>query len=114
MRRVIQFCHWKATWWQQQARRRVNSTEPGSPSSVSPELNEGILAYAAEQEAMENALATSFEGKWATVRATARREVEGLPDLPNTLLGTDMVVHVNLDLDNGEDVDDDDAEEEDN
>lgn len=67
MRRILEFCHWKARWWDQQADRRSN---------VSPPLQEGLRAYAAEQAAMERMLARSWESKWRAVRERARTTLD--------------------------------------
>ncbi|KIM87958.1 hypothetical protein PILCRDRAFT_44104, partial [Piloderma croceum F 1598] len=59
MRRVLVFCGWKNTWWKEQIVNR-----PEGSVGVSPELVEGLSAYAESQAAMETALAMSFAGKW--------------------------------------------------
>ncbi|KAJ7432065.1 hypothetical protein B0H11DRAFT_2165471 [Mycena galericulata] len=53
MRRVLAFCAWKASWWDD--RRWVQK-------GVSPELAEGLCAYATEQAARER----GWEGKWGS------------------------------------------------
>ncbi|KAJ7207760.1 hypothetical protein B0H12DRAFT_1034419, partial [Mycena haematopus] len=63
MRRVLQYCAWKASWWDQRADARTG---------VAPELAEGLRAYATEQAARERSWAASWEVKWAAVRARAR------------------------------------------
>lgn len=62
MRRVIEYCGWKASWWKQQASQR---------GDVSPELAEGLLAFAEEQAAMEDSIAVRFASQWAPVRKKA-------------------------------------------
>ena len=64
MRRVLVFCDWKQAWWKQQIAYRSEE--------VSPELADGLSAYAHEQVAMEAGIATSFAGKWRAVRERAR------------------------------------------
>lgn len=63
MRRVLEFCRWRAEWWDGQANRR-----PTAP----PAVREGLLAYAAEQAAVERRLARIWEDKWRAVRARAQ------------------------------------------
>ncbi|KAJ7169308.1 hypothetical protein C8R43DRAFT_876185 [Mycena crocata] len=63
MRRSIEFCKWKADWWYQRRRPR---------KEVSPELAEGIRAYALEQEARERAWALKWADQWDAVRTRAR------------------------------------------
>ncbi|KAJ7185969.1 hypothetical protein C8R46DRAFT_880838 [Mycena filopes] len=62
MRRVLQFCKWKAKWWDDRKDSRPDA------SSV---LAEGVRAYALEQAARERYWASSWEAKWAAVRARA-------------------------------------------
>ncbi|KIM75537.1 hypothetical protein PILCRDRAFT_78724, partial [Piloderma croceum F 1598] len=62
MRRVIEYCGWKASWWKQQASQR---------GDVSPELAEGLLAFAEEQAAMEDSIAIRFASQWAPVHKRA-------------------------------------------
>ncbi|KAJ7180060.1 hypothetical protein C8R43DRAFT_871124 [Mycena crocata] len=67
MRRVLVYCEWKAHWWRD---RRVPRT------GISPELKEGLCAYALEQEARERWWAEKWAAKWAAVRARAKRALE--------------------------------------
>ena len=76
MRRVLVFCGWKNTWWKEQIANR-----PEGSVGVSPELAEGLSAYAESQAAMETALAVSFAGKWKAVRARARPLINKLMNL---------------------------------
>ncbi|KAJ7065910.1 hypothetical protein B0H15DRAFT_958483 [Mycena belliarum] len=71
MRRVLMYCNWKAVWWSERKRAR---------SGVSPELAEGLYAYAAEQEARERRWKEAWGRRWAPVRERAR-----------TALGNDLV-----------------------
>lgn len=107
MRRVIEFCYWKANWWNQQARRRIDVQHASGDFTISSELEEGLCAYAAEQAAMETAMALLFESKWTAVRAAARAEVEGLSE-PSSMSASipSAVVRVNLEIDDGEYVED--------
>ncbi|KAF7377213.1 CxC2 domain-containing protein [Mycena sanguinolenta] len=63
MRRVLQFCGWKKQWWQS----RVNCER-----DVSPELREGLRAYALAQAARERSWEIDWETKWAAVRERAK------------------------------------------
>jgi len=49
MRCVLVFCEWKQAWWKQQIASRLE---------VSPELADGLSAYAHKQAAMEAGIAT--------------------------------------------------------
>jgi 2-succinyl-5-enolpyruvyl-6-hydroxy-3-cyclohexene-1-carboxylate synthase len=63
MRRVLQFCAWKRQWWEE----RVNCER-----DVSPELKEGLQAYARAQVAQEQKWESDWETKWAAVRERAK------------------------------------------
>ncbi|KAF8188524.1 hypothetical protein K438DRAFT_1764272 [Mycena galopus ATCC 62051] len=63
MRRVLEFCVWKAKWWRKKA-------EPGEDCdgvTVSAELAEGLAAYALEQAAREEAWLAAWGAKWEKV-----------------------------------------------
>jgi len=62
MRRAIQFCESRVTWWKEQAQRR---------SPTSPHLAEGLVAYAAEQAAIEHQRVLSWTEHWVAVRQRA-------------------------------------------
>jgi hypothetical protein len=62
MRRVLEFCRWKAKWWEN--RRAARTGVPGL-------LAEGLWAYATEQAVREREWAAQWEGKWAAVRTRA-------------------------------------------
>jgi hypothetical protein len=63
MRRVLEFCHWKAAWWMEQVPLRED---------VSALLAEGLRAYAEEQADMERRIQAAWEAKWAAARELAR------------------------------------------
>ncbi|KAJ7731090.1 hypothetical protein B0H14DRAFT_3097890 [Mycena olivaceomarginata] len=58
MRRVLEFCAWKAHWWDDRAEAR---------SDVTPELAEGLRAYALAQAARERAWELDWRNKWAAL-----------------------------------------------
>ena len=62
MRRSLQFCAWKAEWWDAQALRRTN---------VQPHLHEGLVAYAAKTAAAERHRLASWSIAWVAVRERA-------------------------------------------
>lgn len=62
MRRSVQFCLWKAQWWEERLESRVD---------VRPALREGLRAYAREQMARERAWAEGWTERWRGVRARA-------------------------------------------
>jgi hypothetical protein len=59
MRRVLVFLEWKATWWMNQGNR---------PFDVSPDIADGVRAYAAKQAHIHRTLADSFRQQWDTKR----------------------------------------------
>ncbi|KAK7016775.1 hypothetical protein VNI00_018828 [Paramarasmius palmivorus] len=71
MRRSIQFCRTRATWWISQIGRR---------SDISSWLTEGLAAYAREQAAIETCRAESWAAKWAAIRLRGREVQASLND----------------------------------
>ena len=69
MRRVLQFCIWKASWWKEQASLRKDLPKP---------LAEGLSAYAAEQVDMEQKIHTAWTEKWASARQLAQPLLLGI------------------------------------
>ena len=67
MRHAIQFCVWKANWWEEQA---------GHRTLVSAHLAEGIAAYAAENATAERRRLLSWSSHWEAVRQRARLVLE--------------------------------------
>ncbi|KAJ7821558.1 hypothetical protein B0H14DRAFT_3471465 [Mycena olivaceomarginata] len=63
MRRVLEFCAWKARWWDE----RVESER-----DVSPEVEEGLRAYALAHAAQEWAWESDWRRQWAAVRDRAK------------------------------------------
>ncbi|KAJ7030526.1 hypothetical protein C8F04DRAFT_1263825 [Mycena alexandri] len=68
MWRVLEFCKWKARWWEDRTVGRPDA------SNV---LAEGVRAYTLEQVTRERFWATSWERKWAAVRARAALALSG-------------------------------------
>ncbi|KAF8197291.1 hypothetical protein K438DRAFT_1933798 [Mycena galopus ATCC 62051] len=64
MRCMLEFCSRKAWWWDE----RINSECNG----LSPELAEGLLAYALEHAAPERTWERDWKKKWAAVRERAK------------------------------------------
>lgn len=67
MRRAIQFCAWKVSWWEKQAHRRT---------SIPSYLAEGITAYTNEHAATERHRLTSWSSSWLSIRQRARLVLE--------------------------------------
>ncbi|KAJ7509946.1 hypothetical protein B0H11DRAFT_1900369 [Mycena galericulata] len=67
MRRVLEFCAWKARWWDQ----RVAPARGEGRAPITPELAEGLCAYALAQAARERAWGQVWAARWAAVRARA-------------------------------------------
>ena len=55
MRRVLQFLEWHARWWEGRQTQHDGS---------SPELAEGVLAYACKQASIRRSIRTSFKQLW--------------------------------------------------
>jgi hypothetical protein len=72
MRRVLQYCYWRAKWWRDQ------------PSLRTPDANdiltEGLKAFSEQQAAQELDMARDWEGKWRAVRARAQPIIDGILD----------------------------------
>lgn len=87
MRRTIAFGQWKAEWWGKQAARRSN---------IEVGLAEGLRAYAAEHEFLENSLADKFENRWCDVRGRAQVVLASLAgdDLPESFPD----IHIDVEL----------------
>jgi hypothetical protein len=67
MRRVITFLEWKAGWWAEGGRRRLD---------VRPDIASGIRAYAAKQASINHALAHSFKTRWESIVETEPQDYE--------------------------------------
>lgn len=79
MRRVLVYCQWKKEWWAERGpiRQRISMPLPDDAQGprgpvLSPELEEGLVAFAAEQGAMEDRIRTAWTHKWAGARELAR------------------------------------------
>ncbi|KAF7790585.1 hypothetical protein EIP86_001541 [Pleurotus ostreatoroseus] len=62
MRRAVCYCRWLAAWWERQSENRT---------TVTPELREGLAAYAKKQATSERLLAQRWDAKFAPVRQRA-------------------------------------------
>lgn len=62
MRRAVQFCEWKALWWENQGNRR---------QTVLSHLAEGLMAYATEQAMAERFRAKLWASLWSDIRGRA-------------------------------------------
>jgi len=71
MRRILQFCNWKARWWRDQLSLRT-------PDTTDNILSEGLQAFAEQQAAQEFDIAKDWESKWRAVRVRARPIVDGI------------------------------------
>lgn len=63
MRRCLEYCRWKASWWSRQGERLSN---------VVPSLAEGLVAYARQQMGFELLRLKQWEEKWFSIRARAQ------------------------------------------
>ncbi len=67
MRRSIEYCDWQAQWWSAQSELRTD---------VSPQLKEGLIAYALSHVDFERSLAERLRRKWARVQTRALEFLE--------------------------------------
>lgn len=92
MRRILEFCRWRASWWESQILQR--DLPPDTP------LSDGMLAYAHQQAALEREISANWVLKWRGTRNRASPII-------HAVMGEDWVVHVDSeemsmdDLDNG-------------
>ncbi|KAK0421579.1 hypothetical protein EV421DRAFT_1747354, partial [Armillaria borealis] len=70
MRRVISFADWKARWWSERAKLRPDA---------SPELQEGLKAFALEHTISEGCKKARIAEKWAPLRRLAQEYQWNLP-----------------------------------
>jgi hypothetical protein len=61
MRRVLAFLEWKAVWWTEEGGRRLD---------VTPDIADGIRAYASKQAHINRELAFSFKKRWGSASQT--------------------------------------------
>lgn len=71
MRRVLEFLEWRARWWNARGSVQLN---------VTPDVAEGLRAYAEEQANLQSSLAASFRKLWKTPLQRVD-DVLGLDDL---------------------------------
>ena len=69
MRRVLEFCKWKATWWMEQVSLLETLPRP---------LMEGLRAYAAQQADMEQRIHAAWATKWHHARKLAQPLLEAI------------------------------------
>ena len=82
MCQVLETFQYQANWWESQARRRTG---------LSPEMTEGLSAYACKQAALRQALHSSFYLQWSNV-----------PELASLAKGTEKeLLGLNLDSSTG-------------
>ncbi|KAF8151201.1 hypothetical protein K438DRAFT_1623891 [Mycena galopus ATCC 62051] len=98
MRRTIEYGYWSAGTWATREERRARTVEP--------ELQEGLAAYAREQQWREIETCEKLEEKWAGVRAKGRAYLA-----KETAPGVELVV-VDLDDEDYREGEGDDDEEE--
>lgn len=63
MRRTIEYCRWRAKWWESQSAIRKD---------VSPELADGLSVYALEHADLESRMERDLESRWEAIRSRAR------------------------------------------
>jgi hypothetical protein len=65
MRRVLAFLEWKAAWWMEREEKHLD---------VSPDIADGISAYAAKQAHINRALADCFKRRWSSAFKTTTQD----------------------------------------
>jgi hypothetical protein len=94
MRRVLEFCEWKAAWWGEQ----VNAHE-----DISPHLSEGLQAYAVQQADMEQCIRLAWGTKWAAAQQLAQPIIQvamGVAfTVPMAEPGQSLVIDLDIDED---------------
>lgn len=63
MHRTIAYCNFKSEWWKDRATLRRH---------ISPELADGLAAYAAEHADLEERLAVDLDRRWSVIRRRAK------------------------------------------
>jgi hypothetical protein len=104
MRRVLEFCEWKASWWKEQVERRED---------LSQHLAEGLRAYAEQQADMERHIKVTWSTKWAPARELAQPIIQaamGAPVMPVAASIEPLVIDLDIDK-NGQGAGDSDFEE---
>ncbi|KAK6996428.1 CxC2 domain-containing protein [Favolaschia claudopus] len=99
MRRVLEFCLWKARWWEERSESRA--------SEVTAELQEGLRAYALAQAARERAWESAWRGKWAAVRDRSKTVMR------DQLVDVSELVPLEVELDEEEEMELDNADDDD-
>ncbi|KAG6805596.1 hypothetical protein H0H92_014788 [Tricholoma furcatifolium] len=93
MRRVLEYCRWRADWWERQECRRT----------ASPLLQEGLIAYVTEQANIERSRASAWQAQWEDLRAraqeTLRDELLPFPTIEVQLDGEDEEDYWEEDMD---------------
>lgn len=67
MRRTLEYCRWQSRWWGERAAER---------QGLSPDLQEGIAAYAWEHADLEQRFAQDLEGRWDVIRRRAKEFID--------------------------------------
>jgi hypothetical protein len=80
MRRTLEFCSWKANWWETQITQWESCLQPDDP------LAGGLKAYAHQQAAFEREIARKWAFKW---RGTRNRAIP----IVSAVMGDGWVVH---------------------
>lgn len=104
MRRTLKFLEWRSQWWKD---------KPASWLGVSPQLSEGIRAYALEQADIQRRLADSFELLWKTPLAEFDDTSDNEIDTSNPDATASADLNDDDDDDGDTEFDDDDIEAED-
>jgi hypothetical protein len=97
MRRALEFGRWSQNLWMQRATLRTGTTS---------QLQEGLMAYAAEMADMEDRRRILWEVKWADIRERARLVLEGQlkdRDGEEGILIPKMTVELDIDSEEGQD-----------
>lgn len=106
MRRVLAFCDHQAARWNLLAGHRQQECQDLLQSGhdvanpVSPELDDGLRAYAAEHAAMECSFKADFALKWDAIRRLAATPLDDEDDGINEVITAIVQVTIDDDDDN--------------
>ncbi|KAK7448893.1 hypothetical protein VKT23_013625 [Stygiomarasmius scandens] len=83
LRRMQHYAVWKAEWWMA---RRVGLEGGHLLESVSPELREGLNAYAWQQTKFQEGSAMKVRERWERLGLHARKVLDRIPNLSTLYL----------------------------
>ncbi|THU75491.1 hypothetical protein K435DRAFT_814289 [Dendrothele bispora CBS 962.96] len=83
LRRMQHYAIWKAEWWME---RRVGLNGGHILETISPELREGLDAYAWQQTSFQHGSALKIRERWGQLNEHAQKVIDRIPNLPTIYL----------------------------